>query len=194
MESRAKRSKKPLVFFSPDQYSKPVKSRKKSGSNCGRARNTTESGNQNKWSMYFKAAKRHISIIDEKTYLLEVYLKDKSSQRSKELDDFAVKEIENLNNRIRESKVAVKAILNDVLLENASDTVNLELQEEDENGEVDLTDVCCSKCGGQDEENNDILFCDRKGCYRAYHQGCLDPPLANINDMMNPNDAWYFNV
>jgi hypothetical protein len=43
----------------------------------------------------------------------------------------------------------------------------------------------CSKCGNPDSYGNDILFCDREGCFRAYHQMCLDPPIVSSKIEIN---------
>lgn len=37
-----------------------------------------------------------------------------------------------------------------------------ELEQEDEEGLIDLESIMCSVCGEGDEAENDILFCDRK--------------------------------
>jgi len=39
-----------------------------------------------------------------------------------------------------------------------------------DDGSVDVEEVGCSVCGAlESTEENDILLCDRAGCYRAYH-------------------------
>jgi len=45
-------------------------------------------------------------------------------------------------------------------------------------GSFDVMDVFCSACGKAETPDNDILYCDRQNCNRAYHQKCLDVPLA----------------
>eukprot|EP01035_Chromulina_nebulosa_P017123 gene17123-22637_t len=44
-----------------------------------------------------------------------------------------------------------------------------------------------------DTPNNDILICDRKGCNRAYHEKCLDPPLIlNLNkELQDMSLDWF---
>jgi len=54
-------------------------------------------------------------------------------------------------------------------------------KDDDDDDEVDVEHIVCSVCSQPDGDGNDILFCDRKGCYRAYHQNCLDPPYNNNN-------------
>ena len=42
--------------------------------------------------------------------------------------------------------------------------------DDDNDDDVDVEDVGCSVCSSlESTEENDILLCDRKGCYRAYH-------------------------
>jgi hypothetical protein len=53
--------------------------------------------------------------------------------------------------------------------------------DDDDDDEVDVEHIVCSVCSQPDRDGNDILFCDRKGCYRAYHQNCLDPPYNSNN-------------
>ena len=39
----------------------------------------------------------------------------------------------------------------------------------------------CTKCGsGEDGPGNEIVLCDGKGCNKAYHQACLEEPLASV--------------
>lgn len=62
---------------------------------------------------------------------------------------------------------------------------------------IDIEHVLCSRCGKEDTEGNDILLCDRVGCNRAYHQLCLDVPLAIQSDGCgdgvsdNPSDIFF---
>jgi hypothetical protein len=45
-------------------------------------------------------------------------------------------------------------------------------------GSFDVMNVFCSACGKAETADNDIIYCDRQNCNRAYHQKCLDVPLA----------------
>ena len=42
----------------------------------------------------------------------------------------------------------------------------------------------CCECGGKNDPNKQIL-CDE--CNKAYHIGCLNPPLSSIPE----EDEWY---
>ncbi|EFN50542.1 hypothetical protein CHLNCDRAFT_137229, partial [Chlorella variabilis] len=47
----------------------------------------------------------------------------------------------------------------------------------DSDGELDLDHIFCSKCrGNESDEENDIILCDGM-CNRAYHVRCLVPPV-----------------
>jgi len=44
---------------------------------------------------------------------------------------------------------------------------------------VDVEEVGCSICRVlESTDDNDILLCDRTGCFRAYHMRCFDPPIT----------------
>ena len=64
--------------------------------------------------------------------------------------------------------------------------------DDDDDDEVDVEHIVCSVCSQPDGDGNDILFCDRKGCYRAYHQNCLDPPYNNNSDKeIDLDEDWF---
>ena len=44
----------------------------------------------------------------------------------------------------------------------------------------------CRRCGGDTEEDNDLLLCDTPGCGASYHMWCLEPPLASV-----PEGDWF---
>ncbi len=48
---------------------------------------------------------------------------------------------------------------------------------------IDLDKVLCAVCGsGEAVTGNDILMCDLKNCYRAFHQRCHHPPIETLPD------------
>jgi len=69
--------------------------------------------------------------------------------------------------------------------------MELKKDDDDDDDEVDIEHIVCSVCGQPDEEGNDILFCDRKGCYRAYHQNCLDPPHEKEIELEEDWFCWH---
>lgn len=64
--------------------------------------------------------------------------------------------------------------------------------EEDSNGQIDLEAVSCTRCGKVDTtDDNDILLCDKSGCFRAYHQYCMDPPLSSKRLQSEVGEDWF---
>ena len=45
---------------------------------------------------------------------------------------------------------------------------------------VECEDIGCSVCSADATDDNDVVMCDGKGCFCAFHQMCLDPPLLEI--------------
>lgn len=60
----------------------------------------------------------------------------------------------------------------------------------DDEGMVDLNDITCSKCLLEDEEGNDIIICDGKDCFRAYHVNCLVPKVKLKDINSDPDADW----
>ena len=59
----------------------------------------------------------------------------------------------------------------------------------DEEGELDMKHIICSKCQGQEcDDDNDIILCDGP-CDRAYHFKCLDPPITDPSSLPE-DDGW----
>ncbi len=75
----------------------------------------------------------------------------------------------------------------------ADSDAEIESQEQEvvDDGMFDVEDILCSVCNGEEEEGNDILFCDHAQCYRAYHQRCLSPILDMDNMDCNPDHDWF---
>jgi hypothetical protein len=75
-------------------------------------------------------------------------------------------------------KKRIKEILQQVVAEHGTTTRFFSLESgSGENDLINVEDILCSRCGGEDAPGNDILLCDMQGCCRAYHQNCLDPPV-----------------
>lgn len=88
-------------------------------------------------------------------------------------------------------KRLVREWLNAILEPNKEHRRYAELDAVDDDDMVEVETVNCSKCGLPDDEGNDILFCDRKTCCRAYHASCLDPPADLARISSDPNDDWF---
>lgn len=55
---------------------------------------------------------------------------------------------------------------------------------------VDPLDELCTVCGVAKDlgDKGPALVCDRPGCIRGAHLGCLDPPLTEV-----PEGDWFCN-
>lgn len=92
---------------------------------------------------------------------------------------------------LRQRKIEVREALQALCEVNRDHTRFPQLDQDDDEGMVDLGEIHCSKCGGLDTEENDIYICDRKGCCRAYHACCLDPPLLPSDISNKPDEDWF---
>eukprot|EP01038_Epipyxis_sp_PR26KG_P010621 gene10621-14263_t len=143
------------------------------------------SGETNRWDVYRGIVHKNAAIISRTLHVMEVYRQSYTSIPFSE----RVKQEE----KIRSAKQTIYFTLQQIAAENHSDKVWMELADTDgSGGMVDVEQILCSKCNLSDEEGNDILFCDRTGCYRAYHQNCLEPPLlVDSQALMDPNSSWF---
>jgi len=141
----------------------------------------------NKWDQYRVKIKKLISNISRLTHFLDVYTQE-SRKKSNVIDiseegDECVEVFNGLEKAKKDLRVALYAIAE----ENATDHRWPQLEDDDEEGLVELNEVMCSVCNSTDEEGNDILICDRTGCCRAYHQRCQDPPELELPT----DDDWF---
>ncbi len=57
--------------------------------------------------------------------------------------------------------------------------------------DIDVEQVGCVVCGnGESTDENDILLCDRAGCFCAFHMECCDPPVK-IDEIGGEDDPWF---
>lgn len=140
----------------------------------------------NKWTNYRKVIHRHILNLTRDEHFCNTLSVQRSSNSIMLLG-----QLQHYGDKIRQSKLAILQTLNELESENASDKRYPSLAISDENGMVNLECINCSKCDGVDTEGDDIVFCDREGCCRAYHQSCLDPPLqADLMNFDDPDEDW----
>lgn len=122
----------------------------------------------------------------------ESHCLDALSVRKQEQDtELQLSEINACADRLQAAKLAIREFLHEATDQNSADRRFPQLAEEDEEGMVDLESIPCSRCGLGDCEGNDILFCDRKGCMRAYHQLCLDVPMADFDGDAEEGMDWF---
>jgi PHD-finger len=78
------------------------------------------------------------------------------------------------------------------LTEMNSDGARWDTLEPDEDGQIDLEYVLCTKCGTSDTtDENDLVLCDNTGCFRAYHQECLEPHVSSDVFEEDEDSDWF---
>mmetsp|Transcript_18532 Transcript_18532/g.56929 ORF Transcript_18532/g.56929 Transcript_18532/m.56929 type:complete len:452 (+) Transcript_18532:1071-2426(+) len=95
------------------------------------------------------------------------------------------REIAAARRRVAAAKTGLRDLLKEI------DALNADVRWSTHDDEVDVEEVGCSFCGGfTSDETNDIVLCDRKGCFRAFHVDCCDPPLTpeQLGDL---DDDWF---
>jgi hypothetical protein len=143
----------------------------------------------NKWDTYRKTINRLLlTLIRDEHFCTTL-----SVQRSRD-SIILLGELQHYGEKIRNCKLAILKQFESLEAENGDHTRHAALAVADSNGMVDLESINCSKCDGVDTEGDDILFCDRDGCFRAYHQSCLSPPLRtdpDNADFDDPDQDWF---
>jgi hypothetical protein len=181
-----KRSRKPKVQFVPEdprilkrfpstkRLTKPARNRNEAAG---------DNGQINKWDNYRMLIKRSLQYYTKETHYLELYTQE--SKMLKEND----KELQKIQTKIQQLKQTIVSTLQALDAENAEYKRWPQLTEADEDDMVEVADIMCSVCNQEETETNDILLCDKDGCYRAYHQLCLNPPLSMAS--FDPNQDWF---
>jgi PHD-finger len=78
------------------------------------------------------------------------------------------------------------------LTEMNSDGARWDTLEPDEDGQIDLEYVLCTKCGtSETTDENDLVLCDNTGCFRAYHQECLEPHVSSDVFEEDEDSDWF---
>jgi hypothetical protein len=155
----------------------------------------------NKWDSYRSVIRKLSSQLVREMHYLEVMTQERReakrpvSKWQLEAQQAAQQATEaQCQERIRAVKAAVVSTFESIAAENSTDRVWPELGsadgDADDQSEVSVEDVQCSKCGQPDREGDDILLCDRKGCLRAYHQQCLDPPVPD-EILLDSSSDWF---
>lgn len=134
------------------------------------------------WDKCRQKVSAQLSAVKYNSLLLRVY--DDSEPDKKKL----IRPTEELLKALAKVLEAKRRIIS--TLQVAQATCSVDKQYAVMEGEFDVMDVFCSKCGGAEKVDNDILYCDRKHCNRAYHQQCLEPPLKTKD--IPPGDEDFF--
>ena len=125
--------------------------------------------------------------MSRETHLYNVYTHHRKDH-SKEI--ISSSELQSYLLRVRRAENAIKSIFAEILAVHANDRRFPDvMEEEDEEGNIELEDITCSACGEMEAEDNDILLCDKEGCYRAYHQKCLVPNINN--EALQSEKDWF---
>jgi hypothetical protein len=141
---------------------------------------------QTHWHTCFKKITKHVLDIHKLSHLIDVL-----SANGHNDGVLLSAELLSTIKKSDKSKLAVREWLQAIVEPNKVHRRYTELDDVGDDGMVEVDAVNCSKCGLPDDDGNDILFCDRKGCCRAYHAGCLDPPADPRFISSDPEDDWF---
>ena len=119
-------------------------------------------------------------------YFYETYTHRRRDHEHELID---ASELGKYRRRILNKQAEIKGIFDEILSVHAGDRKFPQLCIADEYGNVDLEGIYCSRCGGSDELENDILVCDKEDCCRAFHQNCLCP---TIDPMTVESESYWF--
>lgn len=128
-----------------------------------------------RWREYWKSLETTLRSMAKCQHFIDVYLPDGIDLETamRQTHVLPVQEIEKNQARIAALKTKVMGIFQEICAENMFHVQWMQLGVADEQGLVDTEGILCSLCGAEDKEGDDILFCDKIGCYRAYHERCI---------------------
>jgi hypothetical protein len=183
----SKRTRKQKQTWEPEDPRLAKRTRKDDGKHSHkkkeRNRNEAASGEaSNRWHDYKQLIKKFVSGLLKEEHYLELY---SQSQNLKEGD----LELKRIQGKVKSWKKAIVSTMKAIESENQEHKRWPELGEADEENMVEVSHILCSACNGEEADDNDILFCDREGCFRAYHQLCLQPPIT-LQDF-DPEQDWF---
>jgi hypothetical protein len=180
-----KRERKPKTVYAPEQ---PEPKKRRVVTKKSKNRNEAADGTQeNKWKLYRDRIKKALAFLTKEIHNMEVNFEGKTApSRGSEQWEKMRRECEE---KIFKAKQLIVSTLRAIASENSEHKRWPQLAEADENDMISVDEIYCSKCNLEETEDNDILFCDREGCLRAYHQKCLDPPLNVTN--IDPVQDWF---
>eukprot|EP00596_Hydrurales_sp_CCMP1899_P003712 CAMPEP_0119040986 /NCGR_PEP_ID=MMETSP1177-20130426/11062_1 /TAXON_ID=2985 /ORGANISM="Ochromonas sp, Strain CCMP1899" /LENGTH=835 /DNA_ID=CAMNT_0007006569 /DNA_START=160 /DNA_END=2667 /DNA_ORIENTATION=- len=145
----------------------------------------------NKWDVYKLRISKELSVIIRNSHYVEVMTqakREKTSSSSKQIEDA---EVTRYLTKISLAKSSIISTFEELENENKDHRIWPQLSAlGDESGMIDIDEVVCSRCGLDEMENDDILFCDRTGCSRAYHQNCLSPAVKGSPEESSEED-WF---
>ncbi|KAJ1458346.1 hypothetical protein M885DRAFT_562089 [Pelagophyceae sp. CCMP2097] len=135
-----------------------------------------------RWAAYEATIDNHLSRARSARFLLETYGTSAGDKRVKPMGELAL-----ARQKLVVAREGIRAVLREVAtLYPATrwDGATTEIG-------VYVEQVACAVCGGLDAcEANDIVLCDRAGCFRAFHMQCADPVLDKAK-LGGPEDDWF---
>jgi hypothetical protein len=142
---------------------------------------------KDRWYRYKSKISQLVRAIVKDQHTVDTYEAD---QRSSKAAAIPKDEVKKCNERIVNNKRAILRVFDELDAENSEHKRWEQLGDGyDDDDSVDVENIMCSACNKPDEEGNDIVFCDRAHCLRAYHQKCLDPPLT-LGEA-DPDSTWF---
>ena len=175
------RARKPIVMYGTEEKLSELVEKKKTKKK--RATRVSRSV----WAEYEKRGDGFITKALNAKFLIDTY--DAQDQRESTFKKVRPEgEIKAAHQRVASAKAGLRDLLKEM------DGLNADVRwgtPNDDDASVDVEEVGCSKCGGFfSDDSNDIILCDRKNCYRAFHIQCCDPPLDE-EQLGDPDDDWF---
>ena len=138
------------------------------------------------WAAYERAADGLMAKASAAQFYIDTY--ERSDTRSAEGRKIRPEsELLAAKEKVKKAKIRIREILQEIEGLHAEVRWN----SGDDSASVDVEEVGCSKCKGfESEDTNDVVLCDRKGCFRAFHVLCCDPVLTE-DQLGDPDDDWF---
>lgn len=184
----AARARKPTKRYVEDSSWETVKNLARRASNKQERKKEKfvegQGQTKDKWYRYKSKISQLVRAIVKDQHTVDTYENDQHPSKA------AKDEVSKCKARIVSNKRAILQLFDELDAENSEHKRWEKLaQDYDDDNSVDVEDIMCSRCNKPDEEGNDIVFCDRVNCLRAYHQKCLDPPFSATES--HPDSAWF---
>lgn len=129
---------------------------------------------KNGYDRAYNRLRKQLSRLRQEQALVEAYAADGWRGASREKVK-PVAEIKRAKEQITRCKEFIRECVK--YCDEAEGDKSIPAELFDEDGELDLDHIFCSKCGGNEStDDNDIILCDGH-CDRAYHVRCLVPPV-----------------
>ncbi len=142
-------------------------------------------------SEILKQIKKRIGVLASKWSKLDYQLQV-HAWNSRKVDSISKKDLAALHASCRTAAIEIRCILKWLATNNFLKGSRWNEIEGGGNGEdIDVEQVGCVVCGdSQSTDENDILLCDRAGCFCAFHMECCDPPVK-IDEIGGEDDPWF---